>query len=197
MAADQKCHRCDAAIAAGARYCVRCGIATDQRVTFLSQREGLIALVIALAWIRLRSPSQNTTLGPLFFYVRFSSYCLRCFSMLLPFTGCTTLGFFDLTARPADKPCGHGTHDAGLAVRFACSCQRSSGRGSYSRAPRGRLLARSDTGLAGVVRRSSSNRFCVQLASAEAGGVGTRLPGATFWSPRGSSSIRWVKRTCR
>ena len=51
MPIDARCHRCGAANVASGRFCTNCGVATDKSVTFLSQRDGLIALVVTLCWV--------------------------------------------------------------------------------------------------------------------------------------------------
>jgi hypothetical protein len=49
------CHRCRAALLSGARFCGRCGARrpdhVSQRITSLTQDEGLVALILTLVWV--------------------------------------------------------------------------------------------------------------------------------------------------
>jgi len=51
MSNQDMCRRCRAQVATDARFCSRCGIDAPTRVAYLSQREGLIALIGTLVWV--------------------------------------------------------------------------------------------------------------------------------------------------
>ena len=53
MFSQNRCNRCSRDVTLDSRYCPYCGIASPNRATFLSQREGLVALAVTLAWTLL------------------------------------------------------------------------------------------------------------------------------------------------
>jgi hypothetical protein len=53
MSTEQKCHQCGRELSAETRFCPYCGIDKPHLATFLSQREGLVALAVTLAWTLL------------------------------------------------------------------------------------------------------------------------------------------------